>query len=72
MAWLAFDGFPDRHISPPNINATWAVGQTMYALAIVLLMLVLPIGSILAENAHLQGTVPLLALIGKWFVWGSG
>lgn len=41
----------------------------MYALAIVLLMLVLPVGSVLAENAHLQGTVSLLPLIGKWFVF---
>ena len=45
----------------------------MYVLIVVLLMLVLPVGSIWAEHTYVHSTLPLLWLIGKWFVfWSAG
>ncbi|MEQ1944029.1 DUF6790 family protein [Mesorhizobium sp. VNQ89] len=45
----------------------------MYTAIVVLLMIVLPIGSILAEMLLGGGGVPILLLIGKWFVfWAAG
>lgn len=44
----------------------------MYTAIVVLLMIVLPIGSILAEML-LGGGTPILLLVGKWFVfWAAG
>ncbi|MGO8833138.1 MAG: hypothetical protein ACLQE9_10035 [Roseiarcus sp.] len=43
----------------------------MYLAIVVLLMLVLPVGSIFAESAILHSAVPLPLLIGKWFVFWS-
>jgi hypothetical protein len=46
-------------------------GALMYFLSVLLLMLVLPAGSIYWE--HLHGAVPLMLLVGKWFVfWSAG
>ena len=43
----------------------------MYALIVLLLMLVLPAGSIFVE--YLRGAGPLMMLVGKWFVfWSAG
>jgi hypothetical protein len=43
----------------------------MYVLTVILLMLVLPAGSIYLE--HLHGAAPLMLLVGKWFVfWSAG
>ncbi|MGD0864130.1 MAG: DUF6790 family protein [Rhizomicrobium sp.] len=43
----------------------------MYFLSVLLLMLLFPAGSIYWE--HLHGTVPLMLLVGKWFVfWSAG
>ena len=45
----------------------------MYFATVVLLMLVLPTGSIYAEHSYFHSTAPLLMLAGKWFVfWGAG
>jgi hypothetical protein len=45
----------------------------MYLAIIVLLMLVLPAASVLADYAHSPDPVMLMALVGKWFVfWGVG
>jgi hypothetical protein len=44
----------------------------MYFAAIVLLMLVLPVASIVAEASLHQGVGDPTSLIGKWFIfWGS-
>ena len=44
----------------------------MYTAIVVLLMIVLPIGSILAEMLMGMGT-PFMLLVGKWFVfWAAG
>jgi hypothetical protein len=44
----------------------------MYVAVVVLLMFVLPLGSAFAEYVTL-GAAPLMALIGKWFVfWAAG
>jgi hypothetical protein len=44
----------------------------MYFLIVLLLMLVLPVGSIYAEHS-LHGAAPLVLLMGKWFVfWSAG
>src|SRR6516164_5303 len=45
----------------------------MYFLSVLLLMLVLPAGSIYVEHVYLRSTAPLMSLIGKWFVfWSAG
>jgi len=45
----------------------------MYLAAVVLLMLVLPVGSILVERGFYHSAVPLMQLVGKWFVfWSAG
>ena len=45
----------------------------MYLAIIVLLMLVLPAASVLADYVHSPDPVMLMALVGKWFVfWGVG
>jgi hypothetical protein len=41
----------------------------MYFLIVLLLMFVAPIGSVYAE--HLHSAAPLVALVGKWFVFWS-
>ncbi|PSJ60314.1 DUF6790 family protein [Pseudaminobacter soli (ex Li et al. 2025)] len=41
----------------------------MYALVVLLLMLVMPAGSILTEYFHSEETASLLPLVGKWFVF---
>lgn len=45
----------------------------MYLVSILLLMLVFPAASILAEHFYFQSAAPLIDLFGKWFVfWGAG
>ncbi len=45
----------------------------MYFASVLLLMLVLPVGSIYADHAYLHDTAPLIPLVGKWFVfWSAG
>jgi hypothetical protein len=45
----------------------------MYFLSVLLLMLVLPAGSIYTEHIYLHASVPLMSLIGKWFgFWSAG
>jgi hypothetical protein len=45
----------------------------MYLLTVLLLMLVLPAGSIFAEHSLFYSTAPLMLLVGKWFVfWSAG
>jgi hypothetical protein len=45
----------------------------MYPAIVVLLMLVLPAASVLADYVHAPDTATLMALVGKWFVfWGVG
>ena len=48
--------------------------QVMYLLIVLLLMLVLPAGSIYVEHSPiLQSTAPTMLLVGKWFVfWSAG
>jgi hypothetical protein len=43
----------------------------MYMAIVVLLMLILPVGSIAIEQVWLHSTAPLLLLVGKWFVFWS-
>jgi hypothetical protein len=43
----------------------------MYLATVLLLMFVLPIGSVMLEHFH--GATPWMALVGKWFVfWSAG
>jgi len=45
----------------------------MYLASILLLMLVFPAASILAEPFFFRSAAPLIDLFGKWFVfWGAG
>jgi hypothetical protein len=45
----------------------------MYFLTVLLLMLILPAGSIYSEHWHFHSTAPLMLLVGKWFVfWSTG
>jgi hypothetical protein len=45
----------------------------MYLSFVVLLMLVLPVGSIYIEHSCLHATAPLMLLVGEWFVfWSAG
>ncbi len=45
----------------------------MYLVAVVLLMVVLPVCSILAEALLFKGSTDLVLLVGKWFVfWAAG
>ena len=45
----------------------------MYLLIVLLLMLVLPAGSIYVERSYLHSTAPTMLLVGKWFVfWSAG
>jgi hypothetical protein len=45
----------------------------LYLLIVLLLMLVLPVGSIYVEYSYLHRTAPLMMLVGKWFVfWSAG
>src|ERR1700683_2111609 len=45
----------------------------MYLLIVLLLMLVLPVGSICVEHSYLHSTAPTMLLVGKWFVfWSAG
>jgi len=44
-----------------------------YLIVVLLLMLVLPIGSIGFEHLYLRSAAPLMLLVGKWFVfWAAG
>jgi len=48
-------------------------GTIMYLLIVLLLMLVLPAGSIYVEHSYLHSTAPTMLLVGKWFVfWSAG
>ena len=45
----------------------------MYLLSIVLLVLAFPLGSIFADHALYHPAIPLMMLVGKWFVfWACG
>ena len=45
----------------------------MYFLSVLLLMLVLPAGSVWVEHSHFHSVAPLMLLVGKWFVfWCAG
>jgi hypothetical protein len=45
----------------------------MYATAVLLLMVLLPAGSVAAEHGLWHGAMPLTLLVGKWFVfWSAG
>ena len=45
----------------------------MYLLIVLLLMFVLPTGSIYLEHSYLHSAAPLMLLAGKWFVfWSAG
>ncbi|MGB9382369.1 DUF6790 family protein [Candidatus Binatus sp.] len=45
----------------------------MYLLIVLLLMFVLPSGSIYLEHSYLHSAAPLMLLAGKWFVfWSAG
>jgi hypothetical protein len=44
-----------------------------YLVTVLLLMLVLPAGSIGVEHLYLRSAAPLMLLVGKWFVfWAAG
>ena len=44
----------------------------MYYASVLLLMLVLPLGSVFADQAALHNSLPLMLLIGKWFAFWAG
>ena len=45
----------------------------MYFLIVFLLMFLFPVVSIYADHSYVHTTVPLIALVGKWFVfWSAG
>ncbi len=45
----------------------------MYLTTVLLLMLVLPIGSISVDHLYFHSSMPPMLLVGKWFVfWGAG
>lgn len=44
----------------------------MYVLIVVLLTLVMPVGSALAEKFLYQGPAELIAYLGKWYVFWAG
>jgi hypothetical protein len=44
----------------------------MYVVTVLLLCVVLPVGSAVAEHAWVAAVAPWLALLGKWFVFWSG
>ncbi len=45
----------------------------MYLVSVLLLLLVFPVGTIYAEHSYLHDAMPLMLLVGKWFVfWGAG
>ena len=45
----------------------------MYVLTVPLVMIVLPLLSIGEEHFYRHSTLPLMSLVGKWFVfWGAG
>jgi len=49
------------------------VRRPVYLLSVLLLMVVLPIISIGEEHFYLHSALPLMSLVGKWFVfWGAG
>ena len=48
-------------------------GLIVYLATVLLLMAVLPIGSIAIEYFNFHSSLPLMLLMGKWFVfWGAG
>jgi hypothetical protein len=45
----------------------------VYLVTVVLLMAVIPIGSIGVDHFHFHNSLPLMLLVGKWFVfWAAG
>jgi succinate dehydrogenase/fumarate reductase cytochrome b subunit len=87
--WLFFlSGSVDKPVEPPAAGARrsttdraagFDVGTihhrraAMYFISVVLLMLLLPAGSIWAEHSWFHSTAPLMLLAGKWFVfWSAG
>ncbi|HTQ96922.1 MAG TPA: DUF6790 family protein [Candidatus Acidoferrum sp.] len=45
----------------------------MYLLPVLLLMVIFPVISVGIEHFFFHGTIPLMSLVGKWFVfWGAG
>ncbi len=53
--------------------ATGKTGQVMYVVMVLLLLAILPAGSVFAEHSYLHSTAPLIFLIGKWFTfWAAG
>lgn len=45
----------------------------MYPIIVLLLMLLLPFGSVYVEHSVLHASAPLMALVGKWYVfWAAG
>ena len=50
-----------------------SIGDAMYAVIVFLVMMVIPILSIIFEKVLFSSAVPILLLIGKWFVfWAVG
>jgi hypothetical protein len=48
-------------------------GLAMYVVIVVLLLGVLPAGSVFAEQHYWHSTLPLMDLVGKWFTfWAVG
>jgi hypothetical protein len=66
-------GLPPELSTPFTACHILAEGQFMYFLSVLLLMFVLPTGSVFAEHAIYHSAAPLMLLVGKWFVfWGAG
>jgi hypothetical protein len=56
-----------------NLTGAGDEGQAMYVVMVLLLLAILPAGSVIAEHSYLHSTAPLVFLIGKWFTfWAAG
>lgn len=45
----------------------------MYVVTVLLLLAILPAGSVIAEHSYFHSAAPLLFLVGKWFTfWAAG
>jgi hypothetical protein len=54
-------------------NTLHSVRPPVYLLSVLLLMVILPVLSIGGEHFYLHSALPLMSLVGKWFVfWGAG
>jgi hypothetical protein len=55
------------------VTGAGKMGQAMYVVTVLLLLAILPAGSVIAEHSYFHSAAPLVFLIGKWFTfWAAG